>query len=191
MISLTLKCLFLFVIILVWNIEESDALTCLKCDPTKCTTPANCKGGLVLDVCGCCKVCAKVLGENCAGPFNIGGICDKGLACKKVVKPGDLEFNVFGTCQCPALSCEKKCRFGHVLDSNGCKTCTCHKYPKCRVSYYSRHHSYGYSYCHKKETIFCSRHCHSCCRHTSTCPPNQYFRRHLFSCKHHQYHKRW
>lgn len=29
----------------------------------------------------CCKVCAKIEGENCGGPGNFSGICEPGLSC--------------------------------------------------------------------------------------------------------------
>lgn len=38
-------------------------------------------GGLVIDPCRCCDVCAKVMGELCGGPWNYLGKCDKGLKC--------------------------------------------------------------------------------------------------------------
>ena len=38
-------------------------------------------GGTTTDACGCCTVCAKVEGEKCGGPWNIAGVCDKGLIC--------------------------------------------------------------------------------------------------------------
>ena len=35
-------------------------------------------------------VCAKVEGERCGGPWNIAGVCDKGLICspKSDLRPG-------------------------------------------------------------------------------------------------------
>lgn len=48
-------------------------------------------GGTTLDVCGCCTVCAKVEGEACGGPWNLKGVCDKGLKCKPKsdLRPGN------------------------------------------------------------------------------------------------------
>lgn len=42
----------------------------------------RCKGGLVNDVCLCCKTCAKVEGETCGGLWGLDGTCDQGLFCK-------------------------------------------------------------------------------------------------------------
>lgn len=42
----------------------------------------QCKGGLVDDVCHCCKMCAKVEGETCGGLWGFEGTCDQGLICK-------------------------------------------------------------------------------------------------------------
>jgi len=35
--------------------------------------------------------------------------------------------------KCPELLCDVHCEYGHVLDENGCPTCTCHNNP-CDVS---------------------------------------------------------
>ena len=40
-----------------------------------------CVGGVVYEPCGCCKVCAKVEGESCAGPYVSEGRCDGDLRC--------------------------------------------------------------------------------------------------------------
>uniref|UniRef100_UPI003980FBB8 hypothetical protein n=1 Tax=Salmonella sp. s54925 TaxID=3159674 RepID=UPI003980FBB8 len=42
----------------------------------------QCRGGLTLDVCGCCKICAKLEGEVCDGMWGLLGDCDQGLFCK-------------------------------------------------------------------------------------------------------------
>lgn len=55
-------------------------------------------GGIVKDICGCCDVCAKVLGERCGGPFYRGRTCDEGLKCVKKELP-DLDNRfAYGTC---------------------------------------------------------------------------------------------
>ena len=46
-------------------------------------------------MCGCCDVCAKVEGEECGGPWDLNGKCDKGLKC--VHK--EPEFNAKGICK--------------------------------------------------------------------------------------------
>ncbi|XP_065319521.1 venom protein 302-like [Gordionus sp. m RMFG-2023] len=50
----------------------------IKC---KTASPTNCKAEVIKDVCNCCNVCAKVVGEVCGGPFFIKGKCAKGLIC--------------------------------------------------------------------------------------------------------------
>ena len=61
----------------------AHSLSCLPCDMQRCTPKykLKCKGGLVNDVCGCCKTCAKIIGEECGGVFGIYGTCDDGLEC--------------------------------------------------------------------------------------------------------------
>nr|XP_045600238.1 insulin-like growth factor-binding protein-related protein 1 [Procambarus clarkii] len=40
--------------------------TCGECDRSSCVdVEASCPGGLVLDACGCCQVCARGLGQRC------------------------------------------------------------------------------------------------------------------------------
>ena len=67
--------------------SEVDALTCSPCLQRECTREEivrrGCKpkGGLVYDICGCCKMCAMLEGERCGGPWDLFGFCDKGLRC--------------------------------------------------------------------------------------------------------------
>ncbi|XP_070578150.1 cysteine-rich motor neuron 1 protein-like isoform X2 [Ptychodera flava] len=72
------------------------------CDTSTCS-PTNCKGGLVDDLCGCCKVCARLVNETCGGIDNLFGICDEGLYCAVQPPPhGDpITGNemAMGTCQ--------------------------------------------------------------------------------------------
>ena len=82
-----------FALILV-TLSGSEALSCMRCDPLNCSEPSNCKGGLVSDVCGCCDVCAQVLGEECGGPWDIYGKCDAGLECDADKD----DFNAQGKC---------------------------------------------------------------------------------------------
>ncbi|KAK3092312.1 hypothetical protein FSP39_001164 [Pinctada imbricata] len=57
----------------------------LKCGPCLLAScppaPKNCSGGITLDVCKCCSVCAKALNETCGGPFGIWGRCGDGMEC--------------------------------------------------------------------------------------------------------------
>ncbi|XP_045592587.1 venom protein 302 [Procambarus clarkii] len=54
-----------------------------SCEHARCTTldPVDCRSGVTKDMCGCCTVCAGVLGEECGGPWNIYGDCGTGLEC--------------------------------------------------------------------------------------------------------------
>ena len=59
----------------------------------------GCLGGVVYERCGCCKVCAKVEGESCAGHYLSEGLCDENLRCtvsEKLSQRGEL--NETGIC---------------------------------------------------------------------------------------------
>ncbi|XP_057314576.1 serine protease HTRA1B-like isoform X2 [Hydractinia symbiolongicarpus] len=173
--------LLLVLFVVLWEIEESSALSCLPCNKRTCKTPKYCKGGLVKDVCNCCYVCAKVKGETCGGPFQIAGKCAKGLTCRKTPKPGQILFNLRGICSCGPV-CRIYCRYGNVHNRFGCPTCRCHKYPRCRRYPYSPYHhggrrSYPFWHCRRHETVFCKRDCKTCCRHSTTCAPNHWYTR--------------
>ena len=62
----------------------AEGLSCY-CREEMCDTvdlmKQRCKGGLVFDVCHCCKTCAKLEGERCGGLFGGFGKCDEGLVC--------------------------------------------------------------------------------------------------------------
>lgn len=46
--------------------EELAKKDCSKCDPTACVEPTTvCQAGKVKDVCDCCTVCGKKLGDLC------------------------------------------------------------------------------------------------------------------------------
>ena len=81
------------------------SLSCVPCSWVRCSTPVNCKGGLVKSICGCCNVCAKVAGERCGGLWPIQEHCDSGLKC--VVRDGHLDGHLKtaeGTCE-PGTFC--------------------------------------------------------------------------------------
>ena len=72
------------------------SLSCQGCPPScPSTEELECRGGTVSDLCGCCDVCAKVVGEECGGPFNMLGTCDEGLHCD-IPDPEDM--NAHGEC---------------------------------------------------------------------------------------------
>ncbi|KAK4324399.1 hypothetical protein Pmani_004959 [Petrolisthes manimaculis] len=69
-------------LLLSLTLDSSDGLRCIKCERSECTPPPRrCVSGVVLDVCQCCKVCAKGCYEECGGPWNIHGVCGTGLSC--------------------------------------------------------------------------------------------------------------
>nr|P0CJ14.1 RecName: Full=Venom protein 302; Flags: Precursor [Lychas mucronatus] len=87
-------------VILLCVIESIYSLSC-PCQWNKslrdsCRIPENCLAGTTKDVCGCCDVCAKIEGESCGGPWNIGGSCAVGLTCVKVDKRN---FHSKGVCK--------------------------------------------------------------------------------------------
>ncbi|KAF8794867.1 Cysteine-rich motor neuron 1 protein like [Argiope bruennichi] len=61
-------------------------LHCPPCEQIHCfknkRRRLHCKGGWTLGICGCCKVCAKVEGEECGGQHKYLGKCDEGLVCE-------------------------------------------------------------------------------------------------------------
>eukprot|EP00112_Aurelia_sp_Birch-Aquarium-sp1_P008761 Seg1974.3 transcript_id=Seg1974.3/GoldUCD/mRNA.D3Y31 product="Cysteine-rich motor neuron 1 protein" protein_id=Seg1974.3/GoldUCD/D3Y31 len=134
--------------------KQASSLTCLNCEEQKCRDIGSlrCQGGTTLDVCGCCTVCAKVEGEACGGPWNLKGVCDKGLKCKP---KSDLRP---GNCVDPSIK-------------KGLPRCIQRrKYP--RGSHYFR--LSRYRACMRKTTIFCEKCCNRCCEHDTTCNPDMY-----------------
>ncbi|XP_067132100.1 venom protein 302-like [Centruroides vittatus] len=85
-------------------IAVSYALDCPDCDKSKCSPHGVCSVGIVTDVCGCCDVCAKNVGEECGGPWNVFGLCGSKLVCLKKPPPPDVKdhvtwyFNQKGRC---------------------------------------------------------------------------------------------
>lgn len=63
-----------------------DSMICPTCDRLFCTvrkaSRLQCPGGKTTDICGCCPVCAKQVGDPCGGEWNYLGKCDVGLYCK-------------------------------------------------------------------------------------------------------------
>ena len=100
------SCVVFWVCVLqCWRV--SLGYQCAPC--TNCTLPDDCLGGLTVDVCGCCQVCAKVENETCGGSFNILGKCDEGLDCMLQVSVGSeiiisrsIASNEEGVCKPPS-----------------------------------------------------------------------------------------
>ncbi|XP_055349690.1 uncharacterized protein LOC129596438 [Paramacrobiotus metropolitanus] len=65
------------------EMRDINGLQCPPCAKMFCPRKSRlmCKGGLSLDVCQCCAVCAKVENEQCGGKGNYFGTCDAGLYC--------------------------------------------------------------------------------------------------------------
>lgn len=68
------------------KVNGMDSMICPPCDRLFCTvrkeSRLKCRGGTTTDICGCCPVCAKQVGEPCGGEWNYLGKCDAGLYCK-------------------------------------------------------------------------------------------------------------
>lgn len=66
--------------------STKESLYCPPCEQIHCykhrKERIHCKGGYSVGVCGCCRVCAKVEGEQCGGQHNYLGRCDIGLTCE-------------------------------------------------------------------------------------------------------------
>ncbi|CAL1272301.1 unnamed protein product [Larinioides sclopetarius] len=78
------------------------ALDCPDCDIKACRNPGLCRLGKTTDVCGCCPVCYKGVGDECGGPWNVFGVCAHHLSCVRLPGPKGrdpiTEFNNKGRC---------------------------------------------------------------------------------------------
>ena len=66
----------------------TSAFQCDVCNRSRCAEPEDCPGGLVVDPCGCCRVCAKIVEGECGGLYGLKGRCDQGLYCAISPNPG-------------------------------------------------------------------------------------------------------
>ena len=82
--SLVMMILFMFLI------HQTSALLCQVCDQTDCKElhPGDCDGGVTLDPCGCCWLCARTENQTCGGQYDMYGTCDDGLVCSIDPQPG-------------------------------------------------------------------------------------------------------
>ncbi|CAG0895021.1 unnamed protein product, partial [Cyprideis torosa] len=67
-------------------LDWTSSMQCYLCVPSVCSSlfnTENCPRGIVKDVCGCCDICAKDLGETCGGPYEAFGKCGPGLRCER------------------------------------------------------------------------------------------------------------
>ena len=76
----------LFSFLLVLSVHEVWGITC-ECEMERCldeeSLKRRCKGGLVWEpYCSCCKICARIEGEECGGIWSpLTLLCDEGLVC--------------------------------------------------------------------------------------------------------------
>ncbi|XP_034284065.2 cysteine-rich motor neuron 1 protein isoform X2 [Pantherophis guttatus] len=101
--------LLLLALLVLPGTPGTRAFVCLPCDESRCEEPKNCPGGVVLDICGCCFICARQRNESCGGFFGLHGACDRGLRC--VIRPplnGDslTEYEA-GVCEEEKPDCSK------------------------------------------------------------------------------------
>ncbi|KFM81052.1 hypothetical protein X975_06451, partial [Stegodyphus mimosarum] len=76
----TLLCLVVISVMVVYCLT----LDCPGCDLSACKDPGPCRFGKTKDVCACCPVCYKGVGEECGGPWNVKGVCADHLTCVRL-----------------------------------------------------------------------------------------------------------
>lgn len=78
----------------------------LNCRGTTCSNPGSCKI-LTRDRCGCCLICAKLVGESCGGLHGEAGFCASHLRCNVSEKRAVAgKISTVGVCKgklCPLL----------------------------------------------------------------------------------------
>ena len=88
-------------LLIVLSVHGAQGLSCY-CPAAQCETieslEQRCKGGLVDDVCACCKACAKVEGEVCGGLWGVDGQCDQGLCCEHLETGFNAPMMARGVC---------------------------------------------------------------------------------------------
>ncbi|KAK7081027.1 Kazal-type serine protease inhibitor domain [Halocaridina rubra] len=93
--------LFVGIFAYVGTVSAQDGdLVCGQCDRSSCPEPGACPGGRVLDLCGCCLMCARGLGQRCDMNPNIKkeyGPCGEYLQCALRT---DIGNNKEATCKC-------------------------------------------------------------------------------------------
>ncbi|XP_076668014.1 crimpy isoform X2 [Andrena cerasifolii] len=107
--------------IVVLSVAVARALSCV-CSPLECDilTDEDCPGGLTWDPCRCCKVCARVEGEPCGGPFGFSGSCAVGLQCViKNLLPNTREVDE-GICTKIPGRWRRHCPQGPIMSKPGC-----------------------------------------------------------------------
>nr|CAB3233820.1 cysteine-rich motor neuron 1 protein [Phallusia mammillata] len=116
----------------------SLALTCNRCNQSACPE-LKCKGGVILDPCQCCYMCAKQENETCGGMYEVYGQCDMKLSCVIRLNPGgEVTGNEMGTCR-PALNSLGDTEMCKQTEYNGCNIeghdCNCDRQTACSNPY--------------------------------------------------------
>jgi len=100
----------LLVLVLALCASSALSLSC-SCGTFPCQTPVCCESGMYTpDECGCCLTCAKDLGDQCGGPFQISGTCARDLRCLR-------------QCECKTTT-EKSCVFPFTYQGETYNSCT-------------------------------------------------------------------
>ncbi|KAF8795324.1 single insulin-like growth factor-binding domain protein-1 [Argiope bruennichi] len=91
----------LCLLIILGLIASCFTLNCLNCDLQTCRDPGPCPRGKSSDLCNCCPVCLRGVGEQCGGPMSIFGKCLDHLSCVQL--SGELDdpthaSNAIGIC---------------------------------------------------------------------------------------------
>ncbi len=84
-------CVVVAAVTLLYPPGAVRALSCMICDPDQCKSfpEDQCHAGVTIDVCGCCRECAREANESCGGTFGILGKCGPGLKCFIAPKVGE------------------------------------------------------------------------------------------------------
>lgn len=109
-------------------------------NPVVVKSREGCRGGVVWEPCGCCKVCGKVENESCGGVNGSEGLCDNSLKCTAPQKEFLRGANLTGICLrkwnegswmfrilhtilevCYCVCCLTKCGCAHEL-LNACRS---------------------------------------------------------------------
>jgi len=71
-----------FGFLLTMHIHTTNGLSCTECEKADCPELVCCFSGFTtLDICGCCKACTKMRGDQCGGIWNHKGLCGPDDVC--------------------------------------------------------------------------------------------------------------
>ena len=66
----------------------SLTVQCNTCDAAQCPRVDDCNWGTVMDMCQCCRICARSFNETCGGRFGMLGKCGPSLRCVVAINSG-------------------------------------------------------------------------------------------------------